>query len=253
MKDYMSPAPDIIIAGDFNFPRAMWKHGIGEAYGNTRYEKSSLQLLIDLASNLNLIQKVTFGTRKSRAGNHNILELIFTNNHDLITNIYGEHSEISDHDYIVCETSHDFSLSIHESVKSEDTNLSSYNYLKADWVKLRAKLREINWIDTLKNYTTSAEKINMILEIVSKIIDEHCVKFKYPRGKPRSNIPKARRKLLRNKKKLKTKLKKKNVSNNRKMSIKNTIIDIDKQLLTSHQNERNIEEINAIRNMKVNP
>ena len=39
MKNYMSPVPDIIIAGDFNFPRAMWKHGIVEAYANTRSEK----------------------------------------------------------------------------------------------------------------------------------------------------------------------------------------------------------------------
>ena len=253
MKDYVSPAPDIIIAGDFNFPRAMWKHGIGEAYGNIRSEKTFLQQLIDLASDLNLIQKVTFGTRKSRAGNHNILELIFTNNHDLISNIYGEHSEISDHDYIVCETSHDLSINKHESTESEDTNLSSYIYVKADWVALRAKLREINWTDILKNYTTSEEKINVILEIVSKAVDEHCIKFKYPRGKSRNNIPKDRRKLLRNKKKLKNKLKKKNLSNNRKESIKNAIIDIDKQLLTSHQNERNNEEMQAISNMKVNP
>ena len=39
MKDYVSPAPDIIIAGDFNFPTATWKHEIGEAYGNIRSEK----------------------------------------------------------------------------------------------------------------------------------------------------------------------------------------------------------------------
>ena len=79
------------------------------------------------------------------------------------------------------------------------------------------------------------------------------MKFKYPRGKSRNNIPKDRRKLLKNKKKLKNKLKKNNLSNKRKDSIKNAIIDIDKQLLTSHQNERNSEEMQAISNMKVNP
>merc|ERR1739838_676397 len=121
------------------------------------------------------------------------------------------------------------------------------------WVALRAKLREIDWTDVLNNYVTSEEKKNIILEIVSKTVDEHCVKFKYPRGKSRNNIPKDRRKLLRNKKKLKNKLKKNNLSNKRKDSIKNAIIDIDKQLLTSHQNERNSEEMQAISNMKVNP
>ena len=76
MKEYESPTPDIILGGDFNFPRAVWKHGIGEAFGNTRSEKNSLQHLIDLASDLNLIQKINFGTRKSRSGNNNILELV---------------------------------------------------------------------------------------------------------------------------------------------------------------------------------
>ena len=63
-------------------------------------QKNSLQQIINVASDFNLLQKVSFGTRKSKLGNSNILELIFTNNHELITNIYGEHSEISDYDYI---------------------------------------------------------------------------------------------------------------------------------------------------------
>ena len=35
LKDHKAPVPDIIIAGDFNFPRAIWRHGIGEAIANT--------------------------------------------------------------------------------------------------------------------------------------------------------------------------------------------------------------------------
>ena len=253
MKEYESPTPDIILGGDFNFPRAVWKHGIGEAFGNTRSEKNSLQHLIDLASDLNLIQKINFGTRKSRSGNNNILELVFTNNHNLISNIYGEHSEISDHDYVVFETSHEFCIKMNKTTESEDINLSSYVYVKADWVSVKAKLRQINWSDILQKCTTAEEKINAILEIVSKIVDDHCIKFKHPRGKPRKNIPKDRRKLLRNKKKMKNKLKKNNLSNNKKENIKIAISDVDKQLLASHQNERINEEKQAISNMKVNP
>ena len=87
------------------------------------------------------------------------------------------------------------------------------------------------------------------MEIVSKTVDEHCIKFKHPRGKSRKNIPKDRRKLLRNKKKLKNKLKKNNMSNNKKENIKTAISDVDKQLLSSHQNERINEEKHAICNM----
>ena len=111
--------------------------------------------MIDLASDLNLIQKINFGTRKSRSGNKNILELVFTNNHNLISNIYDEHSEISDHDYIVCETSHELCIKMNETTEPEDINLSSYVYVKADWVTVKAKLRQINWSDILQKCTTT--------------------------------------------------------------------------------------------------
>ena len=39
MNGYEAPVPDIILAGDFNFPKAFWRHGIGEAFGQTISEK----------------------------------------------------------------------------------------------------------------------------------------------------------------------------------------------------------------------
>ena len=133
MKEYESPIPDIMLAGDFNFPKATWEHGIGEAVATTASEKKSLQLLIDTASKLNLLQKVCFGTRITRLGNDNTLELIFTNNHELISNIYSETSELTDHKYITCETSHHTKINSQQIQSSIDTNLASYNYLQTDW------------------------------------------------------------------------------------------------------------------------
>ena len=253
LKDHKAPVPDIIIAGDFNFPRAIWRHGIGEAIANTRTEKNSLQQIIDVASDFNLLQKVSFGTRKSRLGNNNTLELIFTNNHDLIMNIYGEHSEISDHEYIVCETSQNFNIKEQKTAEIDNNNLCAYNYKKIDWKIVKAKFREIQWKDILNSCTTSEERIQIILEIVFKVIDEHGIKFQNSRGKSKRNIPHDRRILLRNKKKLKGKLKKKNLTSHKKDGIEKEITDIDKKLLNSHQNERDNEEANAISNIKVNP
>ena len=216
MKDHISPVPDIIIAGDFNFPRAIWRHGIGEAFANTKGEKNSLQQIIDVAADFNLLQKVSFGTRKSKLGNSNILELIFTNNHELITNIYGEHSEISDHDYIVCETSHSFNIKKQKTAEVDNNNLCAFNYRKIDWKIVKAELREVKWTDILNNCTTSEERIQIILEIVFKVIDEHGIKFQNSRGKSKRNIPHDRRILLRNKKKLKGKLKKKDLTSYKK-------------------------------------
>ena len=253
MKDYEAPLPDIVLAGDFNFPKATWKYGLGEAFGSTRFIKNSLQQLIDVASNLNLLQKVTFGTRETRSGNNNTLELIFTNNHELISNIHGEQSELSDHRYIVCETSYSFSSNNQKIEEPKETNLASYNYLKTDWVALKTKLKEINWSKILDRYKTSEEKIQAILEMISIAVDEVCTKFKQQRGKDIKIIPKDRRILLRNKKKKKLKLKEENISIEMKGRIEKAIIEIDIKLLNSHQDERTNEEVRAIETMKTNP
>ena len=253
IHQYKAPVPDIILAGDFNFPKAIWTYGIGEAFANTISEKKQLQQLIDVAANTNLLQKVTFGTRQTRSGNDNTLELVFTNNHDLISNIYRERSELSDHKYIICETSHNVTVNSQQIITPQETNLASYNYQRTDWVALKAKLKLINWGEILGKYETSAEKIQVILEIVSKEIDEYSIKFKQQRGVNLKNIPRDRRILLRNKKKLKKKLMKKNISKDTKDRIEKSITDIDKKLLNSHHNERIMEEINAINNMKTNP
>ena len=69
----------------------------------------------------------------------------------------------------------------------------------------------------------------------------------------RKIIPRDRRVLLRQKKKLKGKLRNRNISTDRKENIEKIITDIDVKLLTSHRNERITEELSAIKNIKTNP
>ena len=102
----MTPTPDILLVGDFNFSRAQWNARIGEVRPNNRCSSNSLQRLINIALDYNLLQYITEGTRETRSGSMNILELIFTKNHELITNIHIQPSEITDHKYIVCEASY---------------------------------------------------------------------------------------------------------------------------------------------------
>ena len=206
INEYKSQIPDIILAGDFNFPKATWSSGIGRSYADTRSSARSLQKLIDLASELNLLQMVREGTRDTRKGNRNILELIFTNNHELISNIYIEPSKITDHKYITCETSYKLSISDTKHISENDTNLSSYNYETANWKNIKASLKERNWSEILTNHSSSEEKLRVFLEIVVKIIEENCTMFRRQGGSQLNNIPRDRRILLRKKKKLNLKL-----------------------------------------------
>ena len=128
MSKHKTPTPDILLAGDFNFPKAHWSAGVGTVKPDCLCNRNSLQELLKVASYYNLLQTVTEGTRKTRSGNYNILELIFTNNHDLITSVQIQPSEITDHKYIVCEITHKLHTKEKEQIPVNDVNLSTYNY-----------------------------------------------------------------------------------------------------------------------------
>ena len=81
----------------------------------------------------------------TRSGRRNILELIFTNNHELITSVQVKPSEITDHEYIECETSYKLSAMGKEHVQDNGTNLSTYNYETANWKNIKAELKKVNW------------------------------------------------------------------------------------------------------------
>ena len=116
----------------------------------------------------------------TRSGRRNILELIFTNNHELITSVHVQPSEITDHEYIKCETSYKLSTKTKEQVPESDTNLSTYNYELANWKNIKAELKKINWTEVLAEYKKSEEKLKVIFEIIIKIIEENCTTFRNP-------------------------------------------------------------------------
>merc|ERR1712033_129254 len=192
------------------------------------------------------------GTRETRSGESNILELIFTNNHDLITNVQVQPSEITDHKYIVCETSHKLSTKGKEHIPVDEVNLSSYNYETADWVNIKASLKKINWPDVLDKCKSSEEKLKVIVDIVIKIVEIHCSIIESKGETPSHIIPRHRRILLRKKKKLYNKLRNTN-SADKKVELENYIKEIDKKLLESHEEENIVKETQALEKIKKNP
>ena len=158
------------------------------------------------------------------------MELIFTNNHDLITNVQIQPSEITDHKYIVCETTHKLPTKEKEQIPVNEVNLSTYNYETADWENIKASLKKINWPDVLAKCKSSKEKLKVIVDIVIKIVEKNCNIFESRGGTRSNNIPRDRRILLRKKKKLYKKLQNAN-SADMKAELENGIGEIDKKLL----------------------
>ena len=50
ISKFQAPTPDIILAGDFNFPKALWDAGIGTVQTDIPCNRKSLQKLINVAS-----------------------------------------------------------------------------------------------------------------------------------------------------------------------------------------------------------
>ena len=91
----------------------------------------------------------------TKSGHDNILDLIFTNNHELITNMQIQPSEITDHKSIKCETSHKLSAMEKDHVPDNGTNLSTYNHESANWKNIKASLKKINWPEVLAEHESS--------------------------------------------------------------------------------------------------
>ena len=75
----MNPSPDIIFGGDFNLPNAEWPYGIPSSKSSPD-ERQMLNVLNEFCNDLFMSQHVQTATHKDG----NILDLVFTNNSNLI-------------------------------------------------------------------------------------------------------------------------------------------------------------------------
>merc|ERR1711874_674337 len=122
--------------------------------------------------------------------------------------------EITDHEYIKCETSYKLSAMGKEHVHDNGTNLSTYNYETANWKNIKVELKKINLPEILAEHESSEEKLKVILEIVIKIIEENYTTFRNQRGSHSNKIPRDRRVLFKKKKILNKELKKRTKKKN---------------------------------------
>ena len=138
------PAPDIVIMGDFNLPHGDWSGG-ESAQGAAGDEGDMVRALNELTSSHFLVQQVECPTHKDGG----MLDLIFTNNGDLIHNFNVLPSPKSDHFLIevsavckelsVSEVEHS---SMTDVVDGRDPDFVDPNFFseKIDWNALEMEL-----------------------------------------------------------------------------------------------------------------
>ncbi|MEL7196428.1 MAG: reverse transcriptase domain-containing protein [Bacteroidota bacterium] len=249
-----TPTPNVLVMGDFNFRQITWNGGIATPTNGHSTEAKMINHLIRVCETHQLLQTVPFGTRSTNTGRENKLDLIFSNNDQLLSDLRKLHTALSDHSLIECDLSFHFSHpNYNPNTPSEEIedDLSVFNINKADWKEIRNFLRNKQWRVQLLN-KTNEEKRRIIVSTVYEALNKFCPKYKNKRGQTKNKIPRDRRILFRQRKRKKSSLKTVKANSQKAQRIHTEITRIERDIMSSLHNEHMQEEEKAIENIKEN-
>ena len=262
-----APSPTITVMGDLNFPSSVvtWQQVEGvlhprvagyrthcEKDGEGGQVRQQAGRLFSLAEKYHLTQQVNVSTREKE-----ILDLVWTSNPDLISNIVVDtFRDISDHNVVTATTSYRLKK---EADKEEQFLLESgkklrhLDFSKAPWPTIRAKLAEVDWgpMETMaKDNVTSAHSLfmNTILPILEKLVPAKVTGKRFGMRRVNKKRRCLWRKLGRVKKCLLSTL-----SADKAASLLHKQHTLEKLLKDSYDTEGWKQEDKVVKDMKVNP
>ena len=166
--DSLQGIPNIILCGDFNLPKATW---CSTENVLSTPPNSLAHALNEFQNKHFLTQMVTKPTHK--AGN--ILDLVFTNNQQLINEIHCIPTQFSDH-YLVEIASHFKShfARQHQSHRPFENVFDSLNFFSEDinWDQINGELQNVEW-DQVFSGLDAEEKLHCFLLICQSISSLH--------------------------------------------------------------------------------
>ena len=157
----------VVLLGDFNLPHINWE----TMCGNCRASED----LCDMTFELNLVQLITYPTHI----HGNILDLILTNDEDLITNVSvnsPECSQISSDHFPISFSINQNCLPLHNT-----TTLQAYDYSKADFTSMNDFILNSNIADCL-----TCDDVESTWSTIKSVISEAMSLF-IPKFQLRSN------------------------------------------------------------------
>ena len=231
-----------ILLGDFNFPFIDWNAGKIEKSVLLDQQRSAEEFMVWL-SNMFLIQYVTLATRLN-----NILDLLFTNNQFLVTNISVIDTGMSDHRMI------DISISLNMGVPRNTDPIKEgfecLDFRMADFDALNEKISSVPW-EELFNLCSFQEFPPLFTMVLLQLCSDLV-----PTRKPRTGKPKVLNALRRKKKRIAIRLSKLRLREGNPYQIscletKLALITYEmKEVITNDIKKR---ENHAISKIKINP
>ena len=192
------PEPTIILSGDLNFPFVKWKRLPDNScsweykcHANaTTDEKQQFEKLLEICNNQFMLQMIEEPTREE-----NTLDLMFTNEINLVTQIEVTKSSYSDHNMIEMSTNYSFTeKENHNREQSEDTEFRSFNFhaKTVKWKRIIEMIEDIDWDKDFESSDAIAGGKNVLEKLVI------CARENAPKRNNQnkgSKIPRERKKL----------------------------------------------------------
>ena len=186
------PTADVQIQGDFNMKFIEWQSlSLKPGHGQRLSEQRCAETLVNFMQENFLTQLVTENTRKDSS----LLDLVITNNDEMIHSIEVEKTKLSDHDMLRTKLIGEkfVHVNTNESYIPEHS-FDKLNWHKAKWDPMKKELEAINWKELLENKDVD-EMCVLINNKVSDIASNHCPK--HAEQQSRCNIPRGRRSMIR--------------------------------------------------------
>ena len=241
---------NIVVLGDFNLPSIVWHN---ESIRSEKPDKKCAEIMLQFMDKQLLTQHVLENTRKDK----NILDLILTNNVELVHNITVEKvGNVSDHDKVNLGFLFDFHQKSNDNEVYKPTHpLDELNLNKADWPAIRQELRECNWSDFDTNDVS--DMCNDLEKIVVEVCAKHTPKHKLS-DKSKDYIPTHRRAMLRLKKNINHKINlekyvKVNKSVDKIRQLNERKKEVEEKIRESLLNEDKYKEEKMLNEIKTNP
>ena len=239
-----TPSPTIIMSGDFNLPIIEWPSG--EIRGGHAYMRVQAQVLLEFSNNHMMEQCILEPTR-----GHNILDLFFANDHELVTGSTVSDTIISDHRIVIVETILLCGTLNERRAPSRNNEMSSLNFFNknVNWELINSMLFSVDWVSELEG-----DPAHVIYDKIHQKLWDICSEMVPQRKSPKSKgiIPRDRKVLMRKRTRLNKRIK--NTSSElTKQRLVNEVLLVEESLKESHKRERRGEEEYAVSAIKENP
>ena len=238
---------NILVVGDFNLPHLTWSEAPSTQYP-TSNNKECAQTLLSFMNQNFLCQYVEKPTRLN-----NILDLVLSNDIDLVKEIQIKDTELSDHRMVTIKSSLNCKPTVPPKRVFEPHTFRNLNFYKADYQKLNEHLETIQW-DELKSLCDPQDFPELVRLVILQVSELYaptkCFKSKSNRL---SAYRRHRRTLNRKKRKLYKVLETKELTPLGIQNVKEKIVNIHDDIKDSFNEESRKSEQEAVNKIKEDP